>query len=236
MQDDQTEETLKAFVSLQNLNSEVSKGVLESQLTSQSALHEHLMSQAQILTKPDAKFLWLLVYLDYRVFWGCYQNGNLELDGKLEREYLQELRLFGRSGEYYLWRNGNQFNWRLRIDRGKLEPAKPKKKQDGVGEDEGYDPPADNIEPNLAEEWQVLWGTQLDLSVEAITGWTPLTEERGLQFQIPHIVTNQNTQLPLRLLVRHYLTYDEAGLCLYEDSRMVELRDKDLQPLITLEK
>ena len=191
---------------------------------------KQLLSHAYASINPTASSeLWLLAYLDYAVVWGKYSEKGLETRETLDPEFLQELRLFGPNGEYYLWRSDETgFQARLRVDEatsiefrentGKWKEAK------------GYTPlPVASDLPHIAEEWQVLWGTSV--KVEADTSWTTLTEERGVNMAFP--ATLIENQLPLRLRVRHYLDYDEeTGLCYYKDLRLVEVCAKNLEPLI----
>jgi CRISPR-associated protein (TIGR03984 family) len=150
------------------------------------------------------------------------------MDGEaLAPDYVQELRLFNENGEFYLWRDGEDFRGRLRIDQTEL----PKfiKPQD---EKEGYVAPNSKLEsPNFADEWQVLWGTQVEK--ENRSGWTGVYEARGAKFDLPHKLSGDpDTVLPLRLRVRHYIDYESAtGLAYYADLRLVELREKNLKPI-----
>jgi CRISPR-associated protein (TIGR03984 family) len=94
----------------------------------------------------------------------------------------------------------------------------------------GYAPPAQADPPGFADEWQVLWGTQL-AEPAAPSGWPEIYEERGVRLALPHPLTGQ-AELPLRLRVRHYIDYDPAtGLAYFSDLRLVELRDKARRPL-----
>lgn len=87
---------------------------------------------------------YLLAHADDGVIWGRFDNdGKLilagrafsEVDGvdvKLRKKTLQQLRLFGRRGELFLWRTGNNLQVRLIID--------------------------DPIEEDTLEEVYLLWG------------------------------------------------------------------------------
>jgi len=206
------------FVALRKVASEVQHGE-QIYLETTADLESFLIEQTALPGYP----LWLLAFEDYRVSWGYLNESGLHFSGgkAIEPIYLQELRLFGPDGELYLWRNDENFRYRLRRDRA--EP--PKFLQ--VGEEKnGYPASALDELPDTADEWQVLWGTQLRPG----TPWPLVQEERGVQFAVPHSLTSN--QLPLRLLVRHYLNYDKAtGLAYYHDLRLVELRDQQCQPL-----
>lgn len=177
--------------------------------------------------------LWLLVFLDYTVIWGSFSpDEGLVLSEPLDTNCLMELRMFGEAGEYYLWRetSGN-FNARLRVDplTPLVYPDKP--------ENKGYNLDPRLSDPNVIDEWQVLWGTRLadrPASLPA-SSWSALTEERGMRLILPLGLIEE--QLPLRLLVRHYLECDDdpqsgTGLFRYTDLRLVALADARFVKLI----
>lgn len=188
-------------------------------------LETALLSQAARLGQYP---LWLLLYEDYRVSWAFVDQEGLHLNRaeKFSPDFLQELRLFGPDGELYLWRAGEVFQGRLRLDRAGGLPHW----QNESAETAGYAPPTQAEPPDFADEWQVLWGTRLAEPVGS-TGWPEIYEERGVRLALPHPLTGP-AELPLRLRVRHYIDYDPAsGLAYFADLRLVELRDKARQPL-----
>jgi len=183
-----------------------------------------------IIGGKEEERLWVLAYLDNQVIWGTFSSKTgLDMAAKLEPAYLQELRMFGQRGEFYLWRDGAGFAARLRLDNeAPPEILKP--------EQEGYSPYIGAASPDAADEWQVLWGTQVKSN--STKGWTRIFEDRGADFEVPHRIeeSQQDTRLPLRMLVRHYLgeikVGDEGtGLCFYNDMRLVQLRDARLVTL-----
>ncbi len=178
--------------------------------------------------RGNGQKLLLLAYTDSSVVWGTYAPGELATAGAIDPAFLQELRLFGPSGEYYLWRHGTGFHARTRVD--VAPPA-----TFGRVEQEGYVPPFEwgASEPNVADEWQALWGTRIDQ--DGPERWTVLFEERGARLLLPPLGVEEVAlpELPLRLLVRHYLTYDgQSGICAYSDLRCVALCDARLRPLV----
>ncbi len=181
---------------------------------------------AQIGQSP----LWLLIFEDFRVSWGYLDESGLHLKGgeTLSAGYLQELRLFGPEGEFYLWREGEFFRSRLRLD-----PAGLPHWKGGQSEMQGYTPLGPEL-PDFSDEWQVLWGSWLDSQASEQSGWLEIYEQRGAHLALPHKVLNKKTEdeLPLRLRVRHYIDYDPAtGLAYYCDLRLVELSNAKFQPL-----
>ncbi len=228
---------------MKGLNQYLALGSVSSQIVvqhSQSGLHlgdETALTgliesvKAVLTSSGDDQVLWLLAYLDHALCWGIYQNGQLETFIPLDPGRLQELRLFGPAGEFYLWRNGPAFNSRLRLDNDLPQPLVFKTDQklitlpDGNGFSES--PVKD---PNYAEEWHILWGTQL-ADIPAKASWTAVKETgRGVEYAIPHRLVE--SQLPLRVRVRHYLSYaGQTGLASYNDMRLVELCDADFKRL-----
>lgn len=179
----------------------------------------------KLLTLEAEKFgqsAWVLAFEDYKVSIGYLSKGELYFgdEHKLDPNYIQELRLFNQKGEFYLWRQGNSFRSRGRFDYRDMVTF--------AYHDElcGYSPPADKNLPDVAEEWQLLWGTQ----VTKKGSWSEVSEARGVRFTFPSVLTEN--QLPLRLRVRHYINYDPmTGLAYYNDLRLVDLRDVNCQPL-----
>lgn len=223
---------MNAFLSLGTAE-EVRLQVEEGQITLENAaaLGKFLSNTIKKLTLASSAEtgLWLLAYSHSWVKWGYYYNGQFDLDFTLAPENLLELRVFGLNGELYLWQAQAgiaKFGWRLRQDTADLiVPAF------SFNEKNGYSLPSTggtNL-PNLADEWQVLWGNQVKAGIR--TNWTTVWEQRGAALHLPHPLL-ATTKLPLRLRVRHYLTYDSGtGLCYCQDARLVELRDNKLNSL-----
>lgn len=149
----------------------------------------------------DPQAAWLIVWLDYAVCVGLIQAGRLQVQETLDPQFLQELRLFGATGEWRLWRTGDDFSARRRLD--------------GGGE------PLD-----ILDDDQSLWGTA---AAALDTAWTDVSEARGIRYALPVAVTDAD--LPLRLQVRHYLAYDAAGMVGVADSRLVAIADQHGSPL-----
>ena len=194
---------------------------LEGNLT-MATLNETLTAaHAEIGLAGEA--LWVLVYLDYTIMWGYHRDGQLIMSSSFDPAYIQELRMFGTDGEVYLWRVGTSYNVRLRKDKTEIPAFKGFETTD---QKQGFGATSVGSEPKAMDEWQILWGT--DAQVQP-AHWTVVQESRGARFSVPHTI--DKPQLPLRLLVRHYLEYDSDGRCLISDMRMVELRDAALHPM-----
>jgi len=234
---------LSAFLGLRTINQPNSGNTLNSvELKDASAVEALLLNACQKLVQagqPEG-VLWLLAYTYAKVGWGIYRAGQLEPDFSLDPRTIIEIRLFGLGGEFYFWSEPGQpfqFMSRWQLD----QPAAPapafaqaKERADRPNkyqEQFGYKLP-DTTFPNIADEWHILWGTETKPSLER-AGWTKVSEERGVSYEIPHVLVQGARQLPLRLLVRYYLAYDEndTGLCYFQDRRLVELRDANFNEL-----
>lgn len=219
------------FLALGNLHPTTSDKPVTKDYSPQTSieLEEELKQQFRQIGQEK---LWLLIFEDYRVSWGYINEQGWHFpDAEIpDPQYLQELRMFGEKGEFYLWRDEAGFKGRSRIDSAAV-PVYNNKSQTNVSvEMNGYTAPNQDL-PDYADEWQVLWGTKLDLRQGE---WPEVYEARGARFRLPHELAkiNPNDELPLRLWVRHYINYDATtGLAYYNDLRLVELRKKNLQSL-----
>ena len=134
----------------------------------------------------------LLAHSDAGVIWGKVKDGQLILAGSVHPEVkvdllgktLQQVRLFGPTGEWFIWRTAEGFKARLIAD--------------------SADTPADCL-----EDRQWLWGTRGDKGKE--TGdFTLLVEGRqGMRHAPP--ITGLGKQDRVALTLRHYIEYDPEG-------------------------
>lgn len=221
---------LASFLALATLETTAeSIGEATLNFTTESELKDYLEKSCEELTREQdaTNSIWLLAYSHFKVGWGIYRDGKLEVDFGYDPKQLVELRLFGFGGELYLWKiaNSGQFACRWRKDKLEFDATTFRKNK----EKDGYNQPT-KLLPNVAQEWQILWGTKPG-NIKR-DKWTHLTEDRGNELLIPHELRNFAKDLPLRLLVRHYLAYDkQSGLCYYQDMRLVELRTANLTKL-----
>jgi CRISPR-associated protein (TIGR03984 family) len=155
---------------------------------------------------------WLLAHADDGVIWGRFEDGQLKTSDavappdnitfpKLQSGTLQTCRLFGQPGELLLWKS--EFGWVARW----LE-----------------DEPGDSAQ--RIEERQILWGSE---AAPLKDGFTLLTEARqnGMRHILPvPVEVGVAEQRPVRLLVYHFLNYDQAsGQARNQYSRLVTLVD-----------
>lgn len=161
---------------------------------------------------------WLLAHADDGVIWGKMINEKLvtsyeaaQRDAKakevcppLRLATLQQARLFSRSAELLLWRDGDN-TWHARL----LRDAKADETQTFT---DAFDEP------------QILWGTDPQSLEQGFTLMIDGTQ--GSRHIVPlSIEGNYNEQTrPLRLLVRHYISEDETGFARVVASRLVELK------------
>ncbi|XWX04055.1 CRISPR-associated protein Csx19 [Aggregatilineales bacterium SYSU G02658] len=134
------------------------------------------------------------------VTWGRVQNG--ALTPTIPLRTLQELRVFNADVEGLLWRDGTA--WRARW----LGEAPPAAEHSEASYEECID------------EGYLLWGNKVE---EVIDGFSRLRDgAQGLRHAVP--LPLKDGDLPLRLVVRHYLKADEDGQIVVDLSRLVDLR------------
>jgi CRISPR-associated protein (TIGR03984 family) len=150
---------------------------------------------------------WFLAHADDGVIWGQVREGRLftsdsvfpQVSPPLRAVTLQQARLFGQSAEVRIWRDGAEF--------------KACRLQDFQDE-----------EAEAFDEMHILWGTQAEARTQ---GFTLVADGRqGLRHAVPLEVEDAAfvRGRPLRLLVRHYLTYEDNGRGHIAQSRLVALR------------
>lgn len=140
---------------------------------------------------------WLLAHADDGVIWGEVRDGalcrsNCSFEPDLRTETLQMARLFGKSGELYLWKNDNDWLHRLVTE--------------GKGEKKEY-----------YDETHLLWGKEVEKREDGFVHLCHGAE--GLRHAPP--VEGEDIEPPLMLNVRHYLCYDNDGQACVEFSRLI---------------
>lgn len=165
------------------------------------------------------KLQYLLAHADDGVIWGEFRgndrilvtSGDLVAPGakdvfsqlaKLRLCTLQQCRVFGKDCEVMLWKVGQTWKARSIEDKHLL-------KDDYICEK------------------QIIWGTQWE---EERKQFTLVSDgSQGLRHAVP--LTNipfkpheKNLYHPLRLVVHHYIDYDESGVARIYLSRLVDLR------------
>jgi CRISPR-associated protein (TIGR03984 family) len=162
----------------------------------------------------EYKLQYLLAHADDGIIWGEFRGDDCKLVtsgddcvfpqlAKLRLCTLQQCRIFGEKGEVMLWKVGQ--NWKARLI-----------KDEHLSE---YD--------YIAEE-QILWGTQSEGQPKK--NFTLVSDgSQGLKHAVPLInirFNNEQKNLyrPIRLVVHHYIDYDDSGVARIYLSRLVDLR------------
>lgn len=160
---------------------------------------------------------YLLAHADDGVIWGKFQNGKLitttepvklfpECDfPTLRKETLQQCRIFGDKSEVMIWKTDGGFKARLIQDEHL-------------------------IEDDYITESQILWGTH---GKHHENGFTLLWDvSQGLKHAVPlreiGLEKNGNLKNKVRLIVRHYIDFDDSGVARIYLSRLVDLTNKEI--------
>ena len=151
----------------------------------------------------SGRYAWLLAHADDGVIWGRVQDGQLitsdgafhEVSPPLRALTLQQARLFGPTGEVFIWRT--DVGWRLR------EIA------DGAGESAA-----------AFDEDVLLWGTNAGEQAERNGFWLAVESDLGIQHAPPLKLNKRHT---LKLRLRHYLDFDGEGAAFVKVSRLVDV-------------
>ena len=160
---------------------------------------------------------YLLAHADDGVIWGKFQNGKLitttepvklfpECDfPTLRKETLQQCRIFGDKSEVMIWKTDGGFKARLIQDEHLMED-------------------------DYITESQILWGTH---GKHHENGFTLLWDgSQGLKHAVPFreigLEKNGNLKNKVRLIVRHYINYDDSGVARIYLSRLVDLTNKEI--------
>ncbi|MCT7961125.1 CRISPR-associated protein Csx19 [Laspinema sp. D1] len=154
------------------------------------------------------KLDYLLAHAEDGVIWGHFQDAQLTTANSVFPQFpalrlltLQQCRIFGEPGEILIWHTHRGLKARLLQDDKSTETI---------------------------DEKQILWGTK------GITknGFTLLSDgQEGLKHAVPLTGINFESQSekmhrPVRLLVRHYIDYDESGVARISLSRLVSLKSE----------
>ena len=151
-----------------------------------------------------------VVWLDYKVLIGTWDGKNFQFyaDETFENKYLQRMRVFNNDREMLIYRTGNGFKGRLRID-----------DKNGSG-----------AEAIVAK--QVLFGTKKDESCKD-SSYTKITEERGTSLVLPFGGIDKVDDKEKRIFIKthNYIDYNAVKQATYVDCRFVSFCDNktDLQ-------
>ncbi|KYC35610.1 CRISPR-associated protein [Scytonema hofmannii PCC 7110] len=158
------------------------------------------------------KLKYLLAHAEDGVIWGKFQDGNLITADSVFSEFvklrlstLQQCRIFGEDSELMFWQTDEGFKARLVEDKHMHQ--------------EEY-----------IREYQILWGTHGQK--QESEGFTLLWHgKQGLRHAVPFtdIELEKDGKLKnlVRLQVKHYIDYDDAGVARIFLSRLVNLTIKE---------
>ena len=141
----------------------------------------------------------LIVFKYNQLYLGSIVNGEINVlgDEQFTLDYVTEIRMFTESGELHLWKYGDVFKWRLRIDEevdGKI---------------------------NVYEEIHFLWGTEVNDEKKNEL----IEEHRGMKIKFPCNI--RNDPLPIQYDVRNYFNFDEDGMIIFYDARLVKIMNNN---------
>jgi len=138
----------------------------------------------------------VVLYLDYKVLIGTYENGDFLFyeNEKFEDKFVQRIRVFNEKDEFLAWRTSNGFRVRFR--------------QDYQGEKK----------EEVVEAYQALFGTES----KDLNGYTKIEEKRGTKLILPlinlEIDDNKNR---LFIKTHNYIDYNKLHQATYFDCRFV---------------
>ncbi|MGB0384011.1 MAG: type III-D CRISPR-associated protein Csx19 [Ardenticatenaceae bacterium] len=149
---------------------------------------------------------YLLAHADDGVIWGRVDDDKLLTSHDVMPKYspklcsitLQQCRLFSQRGELLLWNDEGQWCARLVTDHN-------------ISEEDYF------------EEKQILWGDKVD-RVDKKTTFSFMREgAQGMRHAVPIYVLKEEAQnRRLRLIVRHFITYNNDGEASIRTSRLVD--------------
>jgi CRISPR-associated protein (TIGR03984 family) len=154
-------------------------------------------------TKPGSP-IFLIVHKHHEVSIGEVKEKTIHLEcaQELTPMLLKELRMFSKNGELYIWKYEDKFNYRLRIDEEK--------------EGDQY----------IYDEEHFMWCDKPGKDDD----YTVYETNRGMRLKLPFPIKDES-KLPLKYLVRNYLTYDENGLIHFYDARLMTFLDANGEEL-----
>lgn len=186
------------------MSGDIYQAVNTDKLANDNALVEWIEENAK-----QFKLRYLLAHAEDGIIWGKFAGDRLTTSGmvfpavspSLQLQTLQQCRIFGEAGEILLWKS--EGHWKGRIIQ-------------------------DNEKREHIEESQILWGTKI-VEPEK-NGFTLLADGvQGLKHAVPLTGLSgyfrDDSYRPIRLVVRHYIKYDEnTGIARISSSRLVSLK------------
>ncbi|HHY73702.1 MAG TPA: TIGR03984 family CRISPR-associated protein [Bacillus bacterium] len=178
-----------------NIKSEIEKFAVQSEKI-----------KAEMIYFSKNKTSYILAHFVDQVQLGWIYDGEIQFykHNQFHEKYLLEARIFHEDGELYLWKNGDEFQGRKRID---------------------YKEPGDS---QCCDMKYAIWGRKKEADEN---NWIILEEkERGLKVFVPSTRKIENSS-KIFYKVRNYYSYDEDGMIQFKDARLCSLLDEQGNPL-----
>jgi len=163
-------------------------------------------SPEDVLTENIKDKSFAVVWLDYKVLIGTWSGQKFQFydDEEFENKYLQRMRVFNKDREMLIYRTGNGFKGRLRID-----------DKDGTGKE-------------IIVANQVLFGTKKGKKCN--DSYTEITEERGTSLVLPFgglDIDIDDKQKRIFIKTHNYIDYNTVNQAIYVDCRFINFCDNE---------
>ena len=158
-------------------------------------------SPEDVLTENIKEKSFAVAWLDYKVLIGTWSGKKFQFydDETFENKYLQRMRVFNKDREMLIYRSGNGFKGRLRID-----------DKDGTA-----------TEVIVAK--QVLFGTK---GASCNDSYTEITEKRGTSLVLPFGGLDvDDKEKRIFIKTHNYIDYNAVNQATYVDCRFVSFCD-----------
>ena len=182
----------------------------------------------KLFTDKFTDKVWLYAVMDDAVVFGIYENGSFMIHPHnavdlvpLEWDYIQELRIFNRTGELRLVPLEGQWVGRYR---GCLNDAEITSKSHSKGDSKTVSKSQQeyNVDEYDVDEYQKIWGEVKRSQTVGSTCWSQLRSERGTCIWIP---VEMERQQKAAIRVRKFMRIpkaDDKELVYQTDIRMVD--------------
>ena len=159
-------------------------------------------SPENVLIENIKEKAFAVVWLDYKVLIGRWDGKDFQFydDDAFENKYLQRMRVFNADREMFIYRAGNNFKGRLRID------------------------DKDGTDTEVIVAHQVLFGTKK--GGKCNDSYTEITEERGTSLVLPFGELDvDDKEKRIFIKTHNYIDYNSVNQAGYVDCRFVSFCD-----------
>ena len=150
------------------------------------------------LTETIIEKSFVVLYLDYKVLIGTYENGDFLFykDEKFEDKFVQRIRVFNEKEEFFAWRSNGKLKCRYRTD-------------------------AKGEQIEAVDAYQVLFGTDS----KPLDNYTKISEDRGTELIVPFknldIDIKKDKKKRIFIKSRNYIHPNDTKPATYFDCRFV---------------